>query len=374
MPLALRRNAAAVGYMVLDIQTKRRSKLLSSLLLASLATLPAAAAQPITPRGEGPAASNQLPLGLPPSGAVRAKRALVSLGSFLFQSKVLSIDGSVACQTCHSPALSYAGDKARAVGVGGYTAPRRAPSLVNLYLYKDYMADGRAPDLAAQHLLPLESKEMRVNWGAAVAALNADPRASRLRQEAGIPAFSRDSIVRSLAAFVGSLVSGGSRFDRFYYAGDNGALNSSEQRGLRLFVRKGHCSSCHLLDGRAAPLTDGGFHATGVGFVHGAYEDHGRSAVTGHSGDDGLFKTPGLRNVALRPFLMHDGSMRSLEEVVRFYNRGCELGARNLDPRLKPLYLSDPEIDDIVAFLKSLTAPVVLYEQPEPTSGSRPEQ
>jgi len=330
--------------------------------------LPAALGQPVTLGADRATAVTQMPLGLPTPGQAQSGHALIALGGFLFRSAALSTDGSVSCQTCHRPALGYAGDKERAIGVGGYTAPRRAPALVDLYLFKDYMADGRAPDLAAQHLLPLESQEMRVNWESAVAALNADPRASRLRQDADIPAFSRDSIVRSLAAFVGSLVSGGSRFDRFYYAGDSGVLNSSEERGLRLFVRKAHCSSCHLLDGRAAPLTDGGFHATGVGFAHGVYADHGRFNVTGKPSDDGLFKTPTLRNVALRPFLMHDGSMKSLEEVVRFYNRGALQGARNLDARLTPLYLTDPEIQDLVAFLKTLTAPVVIYEQPQSVS------
>jgi len=222
------------------------------------------------------------------------------------------------------------------------------------------MADGRAASLPAQHLLPLESPEMAIDWQQSLARLASNPEARELGARAGFGALAKPEVVAAIAAYVGSLVSGGSRFDRFYYGHDEAALTDQEQRGLRIFVRKGRCSTCHLLDGNAAPLTDGSFHSVGVGFAHGRYTDHGRIAVTGRPSDDGVFKTPSLRNVSRRPFLMHDGSMGSLQQVVAYYNRGGTPTAVNQDPRIRPLFLSDEEVGDLVAFLVALDAPVVL--------------
>jgi len=138
----------------------------------------------------------------------------------------------------------------------------------------------------------------------------------------GADAVSRTLVEKALAAYVRSLVSGGSPFDRFYYGGDENAISAEAKEGLLLFVRKGRCSGCHLITGYSAPLTDQSFHSTGVGFENGVYRDEGRGGVTGIASDLGLFKTPTLRNVALRRYFMHDGSMRSLREVLDYYNRG----------------------------------------------------
>jgi cytochrome c peroxidase len=303
-----------------------------------------------------------LPLGVPTPGPASEGLAAITLGQYLFNSVKLSRTQTISCASCHHPSLGFSGDVPQAIGAAGYRTNRHAPPLANLYISHFFMTDGRANDLARQHALPLESPEMAVDWPSACAALERDSQSAGLRRKAGVLAFTRDSVIRLLAAFVGSLVSGGSRFDQFYYGGKADALNVSEQNGLRIFVQKGRCATCHLLDGRAAPLTDGSFHATGVGFVDGAYQDHGRSTVTHISADDGAFKTPSLRNAGLRPFFMHDGSFHSLEDVVGFYNRGGTPGARNLDPRLQPLYLSGPESRDLVAFLRSLTAPVTVFE------------
>ena len=121
-----------------------------------------------------------------------------------------------------------------------------------------------------------------------------------------------------------------------------------------MFVRKAGCSTCHLLDGRAAPLTDGSFHVTGFGRTA-SPRDRGRAEVTGDPADVAALKTPGLRAVVLRPYLMHDGSMTSLRQVVERYNRPDRSAFPHLDERLKPLFLAPDEVDAIVAFLGALT-------------------
>lgn len=280
---------------------------------------------------------------------------LVVLGEHLFRSPLLSADGTVSCSTCHIPALGFSGDRPLSVGVAGHVSGRRAPALLGLRNVAPLRWDGRAANLVTQVGMPLESAEMAVNWPKALPRLNDDREIGGLVRTAGMPPLSREAVVAALAAYVGSLEAGPSRFDRFYYGHDETALTSKEAWGLRLFIRKARCASCHLLDGRAAPFTDAAFHVTGIGYRNGAFADRGRGGVTGDPADEGAFKTPGLRGVALRPYLMHDGSATSLRQVVEHYNRAGTEKIPNLDERLKPLFLSADEVDAIVTFLGALT-------------------
>jgi cytochrome c peroxidase len=303
-----------------------------------------------------------------PSGAAAAEVAaapiapnaagadLVALGEYLFRSPLLSADGTVSCRTCHVPSLGFSGDRSLAVGVGGYVAGRRAPALLGLRDVTPLRWDGRAADLATQVAMPLESPEMAVDWPSALRRLEDDREIASLVKAAGMPGLDRAAVVSALTAYVSSLDAGPSRFDRFYYGRDETALTSQEAWGLRLFARKARCASCHLLDGRAAPFTDGGFHVTGIGYRDGTFADPGRAGVTGNPADAGAFKTPGLRGVALRPYLMHDGSMASLRQAVEHYNVARDESVPNLDERLKRLFLTPDEVAAIVAFLGALTA------------------
>ena len=307
------------------------------------------------------------PAQVAPTAAGSADNDLVLLGEQLFRSPLFSRDASVSCTTCHIPALGFSGGRPLAIGVSGYVSGRRAPSLLDLRDTKDLMWDGRAHDLRSQAAIPLESPEMATLWPTAVARLRADPTIAELAQRAGLIAIDRESSLTALAAYVASLSAGTSRFDRYYYSQESSALTTQEAWGLRLFVRKAHCSSCHLVDGRRAPFTDNAFHATGIGGTAGAFADRGRAAISGNPADEGAFRTPSLRGVALRPYLMHDGSITSLRQAVEYYNRGISDRPSKVDDRLTPLHLTHEEIDAIVAFLGSLTPESSINPASSPT-------
>jgi cytochrome c peroxidase len=299
-------------------------------------------------------------LGLPPAEhGIADSETSVELGRLLFETKALSSNGTVACATCHVPALGFSGPEPVAIGIKGIRGTRHPPPLLNLYWEKQFMLDGRAPSLDAQVYIPLESRtEMDISWPVALKRLEADPTVAAAAAGAGADPLTRDIVLNALVAYVRSLISGGSPFDRYYYLGDQAAISGRAKEGLELFVRKGRCSGCHLITGYAAPLTDDSFHSVGVGFADGGYRDPGRFDVTGLEQDLGVFKTPTLRDVSLRRYFMHDGSMTSLKEVVDYYNRGGNHGAPNLDGRIRPLYLTEREEDSIIAFLSTLTAPI----------------
>ena len=303
-----------------------------------------------------------LPLGLPQRTDRDDSAALIEYGAFLFQSPLLSRDRSVACTSCHDPALDFSGLAPLGIGINGQLGKRHPPPLVNLYAATHFMLDGRMASLEAQLRIPIEApSEMAVDWPAVLARLATLPQTSTALSFTGEAAPREDLVVKSLAAYVRSLVTGDSPFDRYYFGGAATAISAQAKEGLLLFVRKGRCSGCHLITGTAAPLADGSFHSIGIGFEAGAYRDVGRSAVTGQDSDRGAFKTPTLRNVAERRYFMHDGSMRSLKEVIDYYNHGGNREAPNLDGRIRPLFLTAREREAIIAFLRTLSAPVQSY-------------
>ena len=327
----------------------------------------AGAALPTSLSAQGTTASPRvvgvLPQGLPePIVRDPPRRAEVEYGEFLFGAHLLSADQSLSCESCHVPQAGYADTHPRAVGIGGAIGRRRAPPLLNLFHATEFMWDGRASSLQEQIHLPLEAaNEMAIDWPAALEHLTDRPETRHILDESGERAVSRDLVIRSLAAYVETLVSADSAFDRYYFGRDDSAISEDAKDGFRLFVRKGRCSGCHQITGTSALLTDGNFHSTGIGFADGKYADEGRYEVTGREEDRGAFKTPTLRNVTLRSYFMHDGSLTSLRAVLDYYNRGGNRGAPNLDGRIQPLYLTKTEIEQMLAFLGTLNAEVVSY-------------
>jgi cytochrome c peroxidase len=185
-----------------------------------------------------------------------------------------------------------------------------------------------------------------------------------------------DHVVKAIASFERTLVSGNSPFDRYYFGMDQTALSESAARGSRIFRRKGNCANCHEISLNNALFTDNRFYNVGVGFkrlapvlgalIEGKNSDEltltdlqqselGRFKVTKTLADLGKFKTPTLRNVALTAPYMHDGSIKTLEEVIEHYDKGGDKN-RYIDAKIFPLHLTQQEKADLAAFMRALTS------------------
>jgi cytochrome c peroxidase len=173
-----------------------------------------------------------------------------------------------------------------------------------------------------------------------------------------------ESMAIALASFERTLVSGDSRFDRFLYGSEQTALTPEEKKGLDIFSTRAGCLNCHdvfhprfnALGGGVALFTDFRFHNLGVGYKSGRFKDPGRYGWSRDPNEWGAFRTPPLRNLTLTAPYMHDGSLKTLEEVVEFYDRGGNSNP-NISPSIHPLYLTSEEKRLLVVFLKTLTSP-----------------
>jgi cytochrome c peroxidase len=300
-----------------------------------------------------------LPLGLqadsvyiPENNPLSAEK--IALGRLLYFEKRISKDGSIACASCHVPYHGFAEPDATSQGVGGQFGKRNAPTVINRLFSKEQFWDGRAADLEEQAHGPLTNPiEMAMpSHDEVVARLKAIPGYAPLFEKAfGTPEITMQRTAQAIASYERTVLSGGSPYDR-YVAGDKDALSPSAVRGIALFAGKANCQTCHT----GFNFTDESYHNLGVGM--GAKEpDPGRAEVTKAESERGAFKTPTLRNITQTPPYMHDGSEPTLRAVVEFYNKG---GTPNptLSKEIKPLHLSAQEIDDLIAFMESLTADV----------------
>ncbi|MCI0547779.1 MAG: c-type cytochrome [Candidatus Rokubacteria bacterium] len=286
---------------------------------------------------------------LPPDPADNPRTAdKIALGKQLFFDKRLSRDGSASCETCHLRDKGWTDAEEFSVRVGGEKNTRHTPTLYNVGYQKLFYWDGRAPTLEANVLAAWRSQ------------MGADPAAIAQRLEA-VPAYraefqkvfggppTEDGIVKALAAYLRTLTSGHSAWDR-YEQGRASAVSPDAIEGYKLFTGKAQCVVCHY-----PPLyTDGLFH--NVGLEQGkARPDPGRANVTKDAKDTGAFKTPTLRSVAISAPYFHDASARTLEEAVRYMASGGKPDP-NKDPLLRPVSLTDQEIRQITAFLETLTS------------------
>jgi cytochrome c peroxidase len=292
---------------------------------------------------------DQVPLGLAPRPAPKDSpltTARVALGRKLFFDPILSADRTVACASCHRPDRGFASD-GRPRGIGGQQLSRRAPSLLNRAYGQAFFWDGRTATLEEQALEPIANpKEMGSTVEEAVKRLKDDSDYKARFAAAFEDGVTAKNLGRALAGFERVLLRGGSSIDRFREKGNREAMTDAERHGLWLYESKGRCWRCHS----GPNFTDESFHNTGVSW---GSADVGRFAVSNKDADRGRFKTPSLRGVALTGPYMHDGSLKSLEEVVEFYSRGGNANP-NLDAVIQPLNLSKEEMADLVAFLKAL--------------------
>jgi cytochrome c peroxidase len=276
--------------------------------------------------------------------------AKVELGRFLFYDKRFSLDSSMSCASCHKPehAFSDAG-QATSMGFNGDFTTRNAPGLSNVAYNTSLFWEGGVPSLEIQAVAPIINPiELGMNTDTLLVRLQNEPRYDPMFIEAwGNNEITLERVTKSIAAFERELLSGSSPYDE-WNRGNDDAISESARRGVALFFgEQGDCFHCH----NGFNFNDNLFHNTGLDSVT---VDEGRYLITHNEADKGKFRTPTLRNIGLTFPYMHDGRFNTLEEVVRHYNSG---GKRhiNKDPLLRPLGLSETDIQDLVSFLESLT-------------------
>jgi cytochrome c peroxidase len=339
---------------------------------------------PAAPRPTAMVPADSATLGLPAFAAVPATPEQIELGRRLFFDRRLSFNGTMSCGMCHVPEEGFASNASQlALGIEGRSLRRNAPTVLNVAWQGPLFHDGREPSLEAQAWSPLLHPHEMANpsAGAVIERIRGLPEyAGRFERAFGGRGPSMDTVGDAIAAYERTLVAGDSRFDRWRYGGQPQALTAVERRGFELFAGAAGCAACHRVGERDAPLTDGRFHATGVGFVErearlvvplapgvhtvldaAALEvfadprptDLGRFEVTLDPADRHAFRTPTLRNVARTAPYMHDGSLPTLEAVIDFYDRGGgELADRS--PLLRPLGLDEDDKHALAAFLRAL--------------------
>lgn len=321
----------------------------------------------------------------------------IALGKKLFEDKRFSSTGTVACANCHDARKAFTdGPLKVSKGIRNLTGTRNAPTVLNAAYMEKQFWDGRSPSLEDQALHPfLNPVEMGLESHEPILRIvRSDPEYVRAFREVfgktgdGV---TMKEVTQAIASFERTVVSGDSPFDRFWFRGEEKALTPAQRRGFDLFVNKGRCVSCHVVEQTTALFTDSRFHNVGVGInevqrdvpaiageflsavARGADVDVkvlsdprsselGRFAVSRAFDDLGAFKTPTLRNVAATAPYMHDGSLATLRDVVVHYDNGgvTKKGQRVndfLSGGIRPLDLTEGEIDDLVAFMEALTSP-----------------
>jgi len=313
--------------------------------------------------------------------------AKVALGEKLFFDKRMSVDRTVSCATCHDPATALADNNAVGVGINNQKGARNAPTVLNAMFNELQFWDGRAPSLEEQAKLPIINPiEMGMKDHQAVVERVRDVTEYKPMFKAafGSEIVTIDNIAKAIAAFERTQLSGDSPFDRFI-AGDQRAISDAAKRGWDLFNGQARCISCHAWNPSQPFFSDFKFHNIGVAAkdrnftalarkarqliasgknknqvtdelaLTEGFSELGRYLVTGQPRDIGSFKTSMLRDIELTAPYMHNGSEKTLLDVMKFYNKGGEINP-NLDGGMRPLKLTDPQLDEMVEFMKTLTS------------------
>jgi cytochrome c peroxidase len=281
----------------------------------------------------------------------------IDLGKKLFFDPRLSGANSISCASCHNPAFAWGDGLPKGVGHGSKEVGRRTPTILNTAFGELMFWDGRASSLEEQALGPIQA-EGEMN-------LPLDKMVAKLRDIAGYkPLFEKaypgegiteKTVAKAIASFERTVVSGVAPFDE-WVNGKEDAISESAKRGFDLFNTKADCAKCHS----GWNFTDDGFHDIGLKST-----DIGRGAhlpqieMMAHA-----FKTPTLRNADQRAPFMHDGSEKTLEDVVAFYNRGGDVKRPSLAREMRPLNLTKQEVDDLCEFIRTLDSKDAPVEVP----------
>jgi len=315
--------------------------------------------------------------------------ASVALGEKLFFESRLSGDGTVSCATCHNPVRAFTDGRPASVGIRGRAGQRNAPTVLNALYNKTQFWDGRVHTLEEQAALPITNPfEMgAASVAGAVARIAGDADYRMQFKQAFGGSVNQNDMLRAIATYERTLVSFDAPFDHFI-TGDKNAISEAAARGWELFNTKARCNLCHALTDKERDVTvftDNDFHNIGIGILRhrvaplarqaerdlaqgnlqaidaaaivSELSALGRFLITKQDKDIASFKTPDLRNVLVTAPYFHDGSQQTLWDTVDHYNKGDGLKNPWLDEDIQPLALTEPEIDDLVAFLASLTSP-----------------
>lgn len=270
----------------------------------------------------------------------------IELGKQLYFDTRLSGDNSMSCASCHDPKKGWSNGEATAEGFDKQRGNRSAPTVINSAYQTFQFWDGRAGSLEEQALGPIANPiEMNLPIDEAVKKIAAVEGYEKQFQAVFGESVNAENLAKAIAAFERTVLSGNAPYDR-YKAGDEDALSDQAKAGMKLFFGKANCSGCHV----GANFTDNGFHNLGVSFNKDK-PDVGRETISKLEGDRGAFKTPTLRDIAKTAPYMHDGSLKTLEEVVEYYSKGATPNDY-LDEEIFELKLTDEKKAAIVAFLK----------------------
>ena len=314
----------------------------------------------------------------------------ISLGRRLFFERRLSVDGTVSCSTCHDPQFAFTDRKPLSVGIKGRVGQRNAPTILNALYNKTQFWDGRVNTLEEQAANPIVNAfEMgHPNLDAAVAQIASVEEYQQAFQRVFGRAANGPDLLRAIASYERAQLSFDSPFD-YFMAGDNNAIDASAKRGWEPFNTQARCNKCHALTDRQRDVTvftDNDFHNIGIGIIRhnvvglarqaeqliksgdtagidrAAIQTDmsalGRFLITKKQKDTASFKTPDIRNVLVTGPYFHDGSQATLWDVIDHYNKGDGLHNPYLDEDIQPLVLTETDIDDLVAFMASLTSAI----------------
>ena len=311
--------------------------------------------------------------------------ARIVLGRKLYFEPKLSADGTVSCATCHDVTRGFSDQQPTSEGIGGQFGTRNSPTTMNVTLLHTMFWDGRSPTVDHQAMQPIINPVemgMEENEAVIIAGIKDDPEYQKMFRDAYGREVNYPDIGRAIATFERTLNFLDTPFRR-YLNGDRNAISADAIEGWKLFNREGRCMSCHPISPSNPLGTDNKFHNIGVSaeqqdYPHLAAEvmqilqrdtsdktldmlaletkfgELGRFTVTHNIHEIGAFRTPMLLNVGITGPYMHDGSFKTLWDVVDHYNAGGEPNLF-LDGGIEPLNLTDRQVDQLVAFLFTLT-------------------
>ncbi|MEN9549326.1 MAG: hypothetical protein RIR12_1917 [Bacteroidota bacterium] len=303
-------------------------------------------------------------LGVLPAGPLSnpndSLKKIIELGKALFFDTRLSGSGKISCATCHVPELNWTDGKEKSIGHEGAITKRNAPTIQNSWYYNRLFWDGRSSNLQDQAFAPINSEiEMHSEMHEVMRKLSKSKGYKKMFKEA-FGSYEIDPFVmtEAIATFEKTITSNETKFDKFL-KGNKNALTSSELRGLHIFRTKARCMNCHY-----GPLfTDNLFHHNGFPQADNSPLDKGYYLVSHQQADIGKFKTPSLRDVIRTSPWMHHGAIIKMDSIIAHYQKGA---ARlpGADTLIQPFSLTPKENQDLIQFLKAITAPPVSFQKP----------